>query len=160
MRKKSKYKPKGVRLDNMAWIQSGLQKVGTLPTAGIGLKLKMHEALAAMLNGSATRADVDALISSVNIAEALIKIRADLGRDWKTEIKAAQDAIHDMGVRGYKKNKFLFTGPEMMAVKVVVELHDQQLDDCTVKEMEQAIFIVNEVIRMKKARAIVPALEC
>jgi hypothetical protein len=48
----------------------------------------------------------------------------------------------------------------MVAVKVVVELHDQQLDNCTVKEMEQALFIVNEVIRMKKARAIVPALEC
>jgi predicted hydrolase (HD superfamily) len=157
MRKKSNYKPKGVRLDNMAWVQSSLKKVGTLPTAGLALKLKMHEALAAMLNGTATRSDVDALISAVNVAEALIKVRADLGRDWAVEIKAAQDAIHDMGVRCYKRDKFLFTGPEMSAVKVVVELHDQQLDDCTVKEMEQALFIVDEVIRMKMARAIIPA---
>jgi hypothetical protein len=157
MRKKSNYKPKGVRLDNMAWVQSSLKKVGTLPTAGVALKLKMHEALAAMLNGTATRLDVDALISAVNVAEALIKVRADLGRDWAVEIKAAQDAIHDMGVRCYKRDKFLFTGPEMSAVKVVVELHDQQLDDCTVKEMEQALFIVDEVIRMKRARAIIPA---
>jgi hypothetical protein len=157
MRKKSNYKPKGVRLDNMAWVQSSLKKVGTLPTAGLALKLKMHEALAAMLNGTATRSDVDALIASVNVAEALIRVRANLGRDWAVEIKAAQDAIHDMGVRGYKQNKFLFTGPEMSAVKVVVELHGQQLDDCTVKEMEQALFIVEEVIRMKRARAIIPA---
>jgi hypothetical protein len=157
MRKKSNYKPKGVRLDNMAWVQSSLKKVGTLPNAGIALKLKMHEALAAMLNGTATRSDVDALISAVNVAEALIKVRADLGRDWAVEIKAAQDAIHDMGVRCYKRDKFLFTGPEMSAVKVVVELHDQQLDDCTVKDMEQALFIVDEVIRMKMARAIIPA---
>jgi hypothetical protein len=157
MRKKSNYKPKGVRLDNMAWVQSSLKKVGTLPTAGVALKLKMHEALAAMLNGTATRSDVDALISAVNVAEALIKVRADLGRDWAVEIKAAQDAIHDMGVRCYKRDKFLFTGPEMSAVKVVVELHDQQLDDCTVREMEQALFIVEEVIRMKMARAIIPA---
>jgi hypothetical protein len=138
-------------------VQSSLKKVGTLPTAGLALKLKMHEALAAMLNGTATRSDVDALISAVNVAEALIKVRADLGRDWAVEIKAAQDAIHDMGVRCYKRDKFLFTGPEMSAVKVVVELHDQQLDDCTVKEMEQALFIVDEVIRMKMARAIIPA---
>jgi hypothetical protein len=110
-----------------------------------------------MLNGTATRSDVDALISAVNVAEALIKVRADLGRDWAVEIKAAQDAIHSMGVRCYKKDKFLFTGPEMSAVKVVVELHDQQLDDCTVREMEQALFIVDEVIRMKRARAIIPA---
>lgn len=157
MRKKSNYKPKGIRLDNMAWVQSSLKKVGTLPTAGVALKLKMHEGLAAMLNGTATRSDVDALISAVNVAEALIKVRADLGRDWAVEIKAAQDAIHDMGVRCYKRDKFLFTGPEMSAVKVVVELHDQQLDDCTVREMEQALFIVEEVIRMKMARAIIPA---
>jgi hypothetical protein len=157
MRKKSNYKPKGVRLDNMAWVQSSLKKVGTLPTAGLALKLKMHEALAAMLNGTGTKSDVDALISAVNVAEALIKVRADLGRDWAVEIKAAQDAIHDMGVRCYKRDKFLFTGPEMSAVKVVVELHDQQLDDCTVREMEQALFIVDEVIRMKRARAIIPA---
>jgi hypothetical protein len=157
MRKKSNYKPKGVRLDNMAWVQSSLKKVGTLPTAGVALKLKMHEGLAAMLNGTATRLDVDALISAVNVAEALIKVRADLGRDWAVEIKAAQDAIHDMGVRCYKRDKFLFTGPEMSAVKVVVELHDQQLDDCTVREMEQALFIVDEVIRMKRARSMIPA---
>jgi hypothetical protein len=157
MRKKSNYKPKGVRLDNMAWVQSSLKKVGTLPTAGLALKLKMHEALAAMLNGTGTKSDVDALISAVNVAEALIKVRADLGRDWAVEIKAAQDAIHDMGVRCYKRDKFLFMGPEMSAVKVVVELHDQQLDDCTVREMEQALFIVDEVIRMKRARAIIPA---
>lgn len=156
MRKKSKYKPKGVRLDNMAWVQSGMKKVGAVPDAGISLKLKMHEALAAMLNGTATRSDVDALISAVNVAEALIRVRADLGRDWAVEIKAAQDAIHDMGVRGVAKDRFLFTGPEMVAVKVVVELHDQQLDDCTVKEMEQALFIVGEEIRMKRARAIIP----
>jgi predicted hydrolase (HD superfamily) len=62
-----------------------------------------------------------------------------------------------MGVRCYKRDKFLFMGPEMSAVKVVVELHDQQLDDCTVREMEQALFIVDEVIRMKRARAIIPA---
>ena len=141
----------------MAWVQSSLKKVGTLPTAGVALKLKMHEGLAAMLNGTATRLDVDALISAVNVAEALIKVRADLGRDWAVEIKAAQDAIHDMGVRCYKRDKFLFTGPEMSAVKVVVELHDQQLDDCTVREMEQALFIVDEVIRMKRARSMIPA---
>jgi galactose-1-phosphate uridylyltransferase len=50
----------------------------------------------------------------------------------------------------------LKTEKGISVVKVVVELHDQQLDDCTVKEMEQALFIVDEVIRMKKARAIVP----
>lgn len=155
MRKKSSYKPRGVRLDNMNWILAGMKKVGTLPTAGVALKLKNHEALDSILTGQGTKDHVDLLISAVNMSEALIRIRDELGVDWKDEIKAAQDAIYTMGKRGIEKNSFLFTGPEMTAVKLVMDLHDTQLDECSVKEMEQALFIVEEEIRLKKARPIV-----
>jgi hypothetical protein len=155
MRKKSKYKPRGVRADNMSWIIAGMKKVGTLPTAGVALKLKNHEALDSILMGQGTRAHVDVLIAAVNMSEALIRIRDELGVDWKTEIKAAQDAIYTMGRRGVEKNRFAFTGPEMTAVKLVMDLHDAQLDECFVREMEEALFIVEEEIRLKKCRAIV-----
>jgi hypothetical protein len=155
MKKKSKYKPKGVRLDNMSWIISGMKKVGTLPTAGVALKLKNYEALDSILTGQGTKEHVDVLISAVNMSEALIRVREDLGRDWADEIRAAQDAVYSMGMRGHEKGSFLFTGPEMTAVKLVMDLHDTQLDNCSVKEMEQAIFIVEEEIRLRKARAIV-----
>jgi hypothetical protein len=82
-----------------------------------------------------------------------------LGADWVTEIKAAQDAIYTMGKRGVERGSFAFTGPEMTAVKLIMDLHDAQLDDCTVREMEQALFIVDEEIRMKKARAIIEIAE-
>ena len=155
MKKKSKYKPRGVRYDNMSWIIAGMKKVGTLPTAGVALKLKNHEALDSILTGQGTRDHVDVIISAVNMSEALIRIRADLGRDWADEIKAAQDAVYSMGVRGHEKGSFVFTGPEMAAVKLIMDLHDSQLDDCTVREMEQALFIVEEEFRMRKARSIV-----
>jgi hypothetical protein len=155
MRKKSKYKPRGIRTDNMSWIIAGMKKVGTLPTAGVALKLKNHEALDSILTGEGTKAHLDVLIAAVNICEALVRIRDDLGVDWATEIRAAQDAIYTMGRRGVEKDRFAFTGPEMTAVKLVMDVHDAQLDDCTVKEMEQALFIVNEEIRLKKCRPIV-----
>jgi len=155
MRKKSKYKPKGVRLDAVNWVLAGMRKVGTLPTAGVGLKLKNHEALDSILKGEGTRAHVDVLIHAVNVAEALIRIRDDLGADWAQEIKAAQDAIYTMGKRGIEKGRFAFAGPEMTALKLVMDVHDAQLDDCTVKEMEMALNIVAEEIRLKKARPIV-----
>lgn len=157
MRKKSKYKPRGVRYDNMTWIIAGMKKVGTLPSAGVALKLKNHEALDSILKGEGTREHVDVLINAVNMSEALIRVREDLGRDWATEIRAAQDAIYSMGKRGIEKNRFAFTGPEMNAVRLVMDLHDSQLDECSVKEMEQALFIVNEEIRLKKARPILEA---
>ena len=155
MKKKSKYKPRGVRYDNMSWLIAGMKKVGTLPTAGVALKLKNHEALDSILTGQGTKDHVDALISAVNMAEAMTRIRDDLGRDWAEEIRAAQDAVYAMGVRGYEKGSFVFTGPEMTAVKLIMDLHDSQLDDCTVREMEQALFIVEEELRMRKARSIV-----
>lgn len=155
MKKKSKYKPRGVRLDNLSWVVAGMRKVGTLPTAGVALKLKNHEALDSVLMGQGTKEHVDVLIAAVNMAEALIRIRDELGVDWKAEIKAAQDAIYIMGKRGVEKDRFAFTGPEMTAVKLVMDLHDAQLDECTVQNMEKALFIVSEEIRMKKARPIV-----
>jgi hypothetical protein len=155
MKKKSKYKPRGVRYDNMSWLIAGMKKVGTLPTAGVALKLKNREALDSILTGQGTKDHVDMLISAVNMSEAMIRIRADLGRDWAQEIRAAQDAVYAMGVRGHEKGSFVFTGPEMTAVKLVMDLHDSQLDDCTVKEMEQVLFIVEEELRMRKARSIV-----
>ena len=131
-RKKSKYKPKGVRLDNLSWLIAGMKKVGTLPTAGVALKLKNHEALDSILTGVGTKDHVDVLIAAVNMSEALIRVRDELGVDWVNEIKAAQDAIYSMGKRGVERGSFVFTGPEMTAVKLVMDIHDSQLDDAIV----------------------------
>jgi hypothetical protein len=155
MRKKSSYKPRPVRADNLNWILAGMKKVGSLPVAGIDLKLKNHGALDSILMGNGTRDHVDVLIAAMNICEALVRIRDDLGVDWANEIRAAQDALHTMAKRGVEKDRFAFTGPEMTAIKLVMDIHDVQLDNCTVKEMEQALFIVHEEIRQKKARPIV-----
>ena len=155
MRKKSNYKPRPVRADNLNWILAGMKKVGTLPDAGVDLKLKNHGALDSILMGKGTRDHVDILISAVNICEALVRVRDDLGVDWANEIRAAQDALYTMAKRGVEKDRFAFTGPEMTAIKLVMDIHDVQLDSCTVKEMEQALFIVYEEIRLKKARPIV-----
>jgi hypothetical protein len=155
MRKKSSYKPRPVRADNLNWILAGMKKVGSLPAAGVELKLKNHEALDSILKGQGTREHIDVLISAVNICEALVRVRDDLGLDWANEIKAAQDALYTMGQRGLQKNRFAFTGPEMTAMRLVMDIHDAQLDNCTVKEMEKAMFIVYEEIRLKKCRPIV-----
>ncbi|CAB4134307.1 hypothetical protein UFOVP272_45 [uncultured Caudovirales phage] len=158
MRKKSKYKPKGIRLDNLGWVSAGLRKVGGLPVAGVELKLKNHQALEAVLKGYATRDHIDVLIAAFNISEALYYVNPDLGEDWAQEIRAAQDAIFTMSRRGLKLGNFVFNAPEMAAVKLAMSVHDQQLDDCTVKEMEQAIEYVTIRIKNKQARPIVEAV--
>lgn len=157
MRKRSKYKPRPVIPDTLSWVKAGFQKVGALPTAGVSLKLKNHEALDAMLKGEATRDHVDVLIAAFNVAEAIYRLNPMLGIDYAGDIKLAQDAIHSMGQRGLKTGRFLFTGPEMQVIKFAMEIHDAQLDECDVRTMEKALDLVHKTIMNRQARAIVEA---
>ena len=157
MRKRSKYKPKGIRLDNLAWVSSGLKKVGSLPTAGVELKLKNHESLEAVLKGYATRDHVDILIAALNMAEAIYHITPSLGTDWADEIRAAQDAVFTMSRRSLTLGSFVFNAAEMAAVKLAMSVHNEQLDNCTVRELEQAIDYVQVRMKNKQARVIAHA---
>lgn len=158
MRKRSKYRPKGVRLDNLTYVAAGMKKVGTLPEAGVNLKLKNHEALDSMLYGQGHRDQVDVLIAAFNVAEALWRLNPNLGEPHAPDIKAAQDAIYSMGQRYRKTGRFVFTGPELQAVRYGMEIHDAQLDQCTVREMEKALEFVARQIQAKQARPIMEAV--
>lgn len=150
---RKKYKPKGVRLDTMAWVLSGMKPVAQVQHAGLALKIKNHDALANITQGRGKRDDVDIVIAAMNVAEALGML--GLGTDWRQEINAAQEAVYQMGKRGLKHgDKFLFTGPEMQAVNLGMDVHDAQLDECTVKQLEEALQIVEREIRLKRARMI------
>jgi hypothetical protein len=150
---RKKYKPKGVRLDVMAWVKSGMLPINKVDHAGVTLKIKNHAALASITQGTGCRDDIDVVIAAMNITEALALLGK--GKDWHPEIRAAQDAILEMGKRGLAKgDKFLFTGPEMQAVNLAMDVHDAQLDECTVAELEKALAMVEREIRLKRARMI------
>ena len=150
---RKKYKPKGVRLDVMAWVKSGMLPINKVDHAGVTLKIKNHAALASITQGTGTRDDIDVVIAAMNITEALALLGK--GKDWHTEIREAQDAILTMAKRGLSNgDRFLFTGPEMQAVNLAMDVHDAQLDECTVAELEKALNLVAQEIKHKRARMI------
>ena len=153
MRKRSKYRPKGVIYDTMNHVLSGMKIVGSIG-AGTTLKIKNHDALDNIRKGVGTRADIDVLIGAFNITEALA-LKAALGDEWKDEIRAAQDALLELGRRGAETGKFILRGPELTTFNTAMEIHDAQLDACTVSELEKAIDYVNAIITAKQARIIV-----
>ena len=156
MRKKSKYRPKGVLLDTVNHVLSGMKRVGSI-SAGTDLMIKNHSSLDAVRQGVGTRDDMDALIAALNITEALALMR--IGEDWKDEIRAAQDALFAVGSRGAETGKFILRGPELTSLNLGMEIHDAQLEACTVAELEQAIDMVRKIIIAKKARPIVSRKE-
>jgi hypothetical protein len=151
VRKRSKYKPKGVRLDNMTWVQAGLKRVDEI-SAGATLKILNHDAMNTLRLGNATKVEIDAIISALNIAEALA--RRGVGSDWLPELRTAQDALLTLARRGLK-SRFIVRGDELTALNLAMEIHDAQLEAVTVKQLETAMGDVIETVRLKKARSIV-----
>ena len=154
-RKKSKYKPKGVRLDATTWVINGFRNISETGDAVLHLKIKNHESLECLRKGEATRMDIDAIISAFNMAEALARMQ--IGDDYAAEIKAGQDALLDVAKRGVNRDdRFVLKAAELSAINLVMEIHDAQLEITTIGELEKAMDIVTKEIRMRKAR---PVLE-
>lgn len=150
---RKKYKPKGVRLDVMAWVKQGMQPMTTHNDAVLALRIKNHAALAAITQGKAVRDDIDILIAAINITEALAM--QGIGQDWRPEITAAQDAILTMTRRGLLRgDRFIFTGEELQAVNLAMEVHDAQIDQASVADLEKALGKVQQEIKAGRARPV------
>lgn len=154
MRKKSKYRPKGVLPDPMSYILSGFKKFNDVSVA-VNIRIKNHAAMDTLRRGNATRDDIDVLIAAFNMCEAYTMLKPEFGRDWNEEIEAGLDALHAVGKRGVESGRFILKAKELTAMNLVMEIHDAQLDQTTVQEMEQAMDIVNREFRAKRMRPIV-----
>ena len=153
MRKKSKYKPKGVRINAVDWVLAGLKPMNAIEYSTT-LRIKNHAAMDALRKGVATVADIDDLIGAFNMTEAYAMLRPELGRDWDKEIGAGLDALHAVGKRGVETGKFILKAEEVVAMNLVMEIHDAQLDNTTVRDMELAMDIVTQEYRAKRMRPI------
>jgi hypothetical protein len=153
VKKKSKYKPKPIMLDAVSWVLAGMKPVSSVGDAIVVLKAKNHSALTEVVQGRGNRDQIDLLIAALNVCEAFA-IHGK-GKDWLPEIKQAQDAIYNMASRGLDSEHFIFRGPEMQAVNLAMEIHDVQLEQSTVKELEEMTAYVTKQIILNRARAIV-----
>lgn len=138
MRKRSKYRPREKIDDPVAYVLSGFKRVNDAAGDIIStVRIRNHMAMATLLKGQGGRTEVGDIMMAFRIMHALANV--GVGKDWFPEIQAAEDALESMRVRGEAKgNRFLFTGEELKAINLGMEIHDAQLDACTVAQMEQA----------------------
>lgn len=153
MRKRSKYKPKGVRVDAVTWVLAGIKPFKEVPTS-INIRIKNHAAMDALRRGEATRQDMDVLIGAFNMTEAYMKLRPDLGADWVNEIRQGQDALLMVAARGIDSGRFVLKAQELVAMNLVMELHDAQLDQTNVREMELAMEIIDKEYKAHRMRSV------
>ena len=153
MRKRSKYRPKGLIMNPIAYVMEGMIPVAKHEGFLIDLKIKNHMALASLTQGRATRSDMDDLIAMGNVTEALS--RMGFGKEHGDITQGGLNALHAVGKRGAAINRFTLRAEEMGALNTLMELHDAQMEVITIKDMEQGLKLVNEEFRQRKMRTIV-----
>ncbi len=152
MRKRSRYRPIPIRCDAMAFVQAGLKPLADTKDALLTLQLKNYDALASLSLGMATRKEMDLLIEATNMAESLAWLGH--GRDWKAEMRAGEVATQSACMRGLATGHFWATPDELEQMRMLMAVHDAQLQTVTIRDIEQAIAHIKEVKRNKRARKI------
>lgn len=153
MRKRSKYKPKKNLVDPLTWVLAGIKPFKEVPTS-VNIRIKNHAAMDALRLGKATREDMDVLIGAFNMTEAYARLRPELGSDWITEIRDGQNALLMVARRGVFSGQFTLKASELVAMNLVIELHDAQLDQTTVRDMELAMEIIEKEYKLRKMRSV------
>jgi hypothetical protein len=134
-------------------VLAGIKPFKEVPTS-INIRIKNHAAMDALRRGEATREEMDVLIGAFNMTEAYTILRPDLGADWVKEIKAGQDALLMVAARGIESGRFVLKAQELVAMNLVMELHDAQLDQTNVREMELAMEIIDKEYKHHKMRSV------
>lgn len=153
MRKRSKYRPRGMLANPLGYVLESMTPVTKHESFLIDLKIKNHGAMTNLTQGKATREDMDALIAMINFVEALY--RMGIGAEYKDVVQEGLDALRAVGKRGIESGKFILKASEMTALNTAMELHDAQMEVITVKDMEKAFAIVEGEYRARKMRPIV-----
>lgn len=138
-RKRSKYRPKGVILNTMQFVLTGMAPITTQTDANIVLRVRNNAALRALTDGTATTDDIDILISISNMGTALKRLGK--GEDWAHEIRAGTDALEAVQLRWKRWGKVQVTSTELEAITLMVDIHEAQLDASTVIDLEKALDI-------------------
>lgn len=96
-----------------------------------------HVALQSLLNGTGNEGDWAEVATALHIASVID--RAHYAAEFAEEIGAAIEAHAQCGARMVSKGRAVYTGPEMLAVRRAFEVHDVQVQQATLQEMERTI---------------------
>lgn len=152
MRKRSKYRPKGVFENPIAYVLGGFKPVTAHKDELMVTKVRVHGALASLVKGTGNMEDVNILIRAGNTCEALY--RMGIGSEYNDELRIGLDALYAVGNRGYHTGKFTMWADEITALSTMMELHDAQMEVITVADLQKAIAIVNKEAKHRKMRSL------
>lgn len=157
MKKRSKYRPRRVLLNTMAFVQESLTPVALHDTYLLDLKIVNSMAMASLMKGTATKRDMDVLVAMSNIVEDLYEL--GFGRQYQDVATEGRYAILSIVYRAVERLRFVPTGEDVKRLNTLMELHDAQMDAITIVDMERAISLAKRRISSKDSVALPPVPE-
>ena len=110
------------------------------------LQVKNHLALAEMAQGRGNRAQWDLIVGAINIANVMCE--QGIGDEFRQATIAARAAMLAVAKRALKnEDRFVFTGPELCAVREAMECHDAQLENVRAIDVDRAAAEVERRVR-------------
>lgn len=147
MKKRSKYRPRRVLLDTMAFVKESLTPVAKHDNYLLDMKIVNSMAMASLMKGTATKRDMDVLVAMSNIVEALYEL--GFGRQYQDVATEGRYAILSIVYRAVERLRFVPTGEDIKRLNTLMELHDAQMDVITIADMERAIALAKRRIAAK-----------
>ena len=152
---RKKYRPKPVLQNPVGYVLEGMSPVEQAATSEITLiKIKNHEAMTSLLQGTAKQYEMGVLTTMSNITEALWEL--GFGREYQNVCTEGRFAIYSIVLRSQKHGRFTPTGPEIQQLNMLLELHDAQLSVISVKDLEEACLLVRKKMATDKATVKLP----
>lgn len=146
-RPRKKYRPKARLVDPVSWFVEGVNSlVGNKPSEWLTVRIKVHDALLRLMRGESTRDSLDILVSAANLSRAMQDV-CQIGAEHASDTDAAHLAL----LAVCRRPGHVGTSAELNAIRAMVELHDAQLDACTVRQFERAIEHVQRELRHGRA---------
>lgn len=144
-RKRSAYRPKRNVQNPVALVLGRLAPVTSCVDDYTVMSARIELALSMLTTGKATASEIKDLINTSNMAQALK--RQGYGVDYAAELHAGADAVEAVSLRHARIGRYVATGPELMAIRALVEIHDAQLEAVTVGELQAGIDTVNKKVK-------------
>jgi hypothetical protein len=136
------YRRKGVLLDTMAYVKESLTPLHGFVDSNAILRIRCHDAVAALQAGKAGAKEIDSLVQLSNMSMSLKKL--NLGRGYHDEVCAGADAVESLRNRWNATGKAVAWADELTAVNMLLAIHDAQLDASTLQTIERAVKLTNK----------------
>jgi hypothetical protein len=148
MKKRSRYRPKGVIPDPLSFtVTSSKLLKEEYPQYVLELKIKNHAAMLALTQGKATLSDLNDLIQMYNAMDGF-RVTGITGIEH--ELNEAGKSLSAIAAR----DKKLATGPEIRAINTLLDYHDELFEHITVRQLHMAVNSVVKAIKSGNVRRI------